>query len=72
MDLGFDVSGKLVTIKSAATLNQYEMAELVRRYYDIDITTIIEQLLLCSYQCEGGPLRSNVAFVELQKLTPSA
>ena len=34
----------------------------------MNLTEIIEQLELCEYECEGGPLRLNVAFIELKKM----
>lgn len=30
---------------------------------------IIEQLRLCGYECEAGPLENNVAFIELEKMS---
>lgn len=29
---------------------------------------IIEQLKLCRFDCEGGALENNIAFIELKKL----
>jgi len=32
------------------------------------LTEIVNQLKSCGFQCEGGPLENNVAFIELDKM----
>ena len=32
------------------------------------LAEIVEQLEFCDYQCEGGPLTNNIAFIELKRL----
>lgn len=32
------------------------------------LSEIVEQLEWCGYQCEGGPLEKNVAFMALKRL----
>ena len=36
--------------------------------YDGDLFKIVEQLESCDYQCDGGPLNNNVAFLALKKM----
>jgi len=31
------------------------------------LAEIVDQLEFCDYQCEGGPLRNNIAFIELKR-----
>jgi len=33
------------------------------------LSEIVEQLEFCGYECEGGPLKNNVAFIELKNMT---
>jgi len=33
------------------------------------LAEIVEQLEFCDYQCEGGPIRNNIAFIELKRLS---
>jgi hypothetical protein len=34
----------------------------------MNLQEIVDQMELCNYECEGGPLVNNVAFIELRKM----
>jgi hypothetical protein len=34
----------------------------------MNLKEICEQLRFCNFECEGGPIQSNVAFMELEKM----